>query len=301
MGTNELLAYSVSINQYVSIPALDQAVQGFKDAIREAKIEEVDYIVHIANARKDETARIVELIKGEKPDLILAVATPSALPTVEAIKDIPILFTAVTDPVSSNLVNSLENPGGNATGTTDLNPVADHIALIKDIQPDLTSLGIIFNIAESNSVVQVKMAQAKAAELGIQIITETIDSSEAAGPAVQKLVGQVDAIYLPTDNSVISGYDDILKEAIAQKLPIYPADEYSFRKGGVASVALNYYQLGRQTGVMAVSILKDKVLPANMPVQGQQNHKLLVNLAFTQKIGLTVPDSVLSKADETIK
>ncbi|MDR2405864.1 MAG: ABC transporter substrate-binding protein [Deltaproteobacteria bacterium] len=301
MCAQDLRAYTISIHQYVEHPSLNQALQGFKDAIQEANIAEVDYIVHIAQARTDTAAQIVNQIKGEKPDLILAIATPSAQPTVNAIKDIPILFTAVTDPVSAQLVNSLESPGGNVTGTTDMNPVADQIALIKEIQPDLKTIGIIYNTGEANSVVQVNLAKAKASELGIEVEDGVTVNSAGVNAAIQNLVGKVDAIYLPTDNSVISALEAILKVALDQKIPIYPAEDDSIRKGGVAVISLNYYQLGRQTGQMAVKILKDKVKPADIPVEGQKNPKLIYNQAFADKIGLKVPASVTSRADETIK
>ena len=295
-----LSAYTISIHQYVEHPSLDQAVQGFKDALKDANITDVTYHTHIAQARSDTALQIVNQIIGEKPDLILAVATPSAEPTVNAIKDIPILFTAVTDPVHAKLVASNESPGGNVTGTSDMNPVADQLALIVEIQPGLKNLGVIYNPGEANSTVQVDLAKAKAAELGINIVESPAVNTAAVHQAAQFLVGKVDAIYLPTDNTVISSLEAVLQVALDQKIPVYPAEDDSIRKGGVAVVSLSYYQLGRQTGQMAVDILRHGKKPSEIPVEGQKNPKLIVNKNFAAKIGLAIPDSVLSRADETI-
>jgi putative ABC transport system substrate-binding protein len=239
---------------------------------------------------------------GDKPDLILAVSTLSAMPAVNAIKDIPILFTAVTDPVAAKLVNSLESPGGNVTGTTDMNPVGSQIELIKEVQPDIKRLGIIFNSGEVNSLVQLDLAKAKCQELGIELVESPTVNTAGVSAAADKLAGEkVEAIYLPTDNTVISSLEAILKVALDQKIPIYPAEDDSIRKGGVAVLSINYYQLGKLTGRMAVRILKDGEKPASIPVGSITDYKLVVNTGYADKIGLTIPDSVLSKADETVK
>ncbi|MDR2339286.1 MAG: ABC transporter substrate-binding protein [Deltaproteobacteria bacterium] len=301
MGGQNLFAYKISINQFVEHPSLDQTVQGFKDALKDGKVSDVEYSMHNAQAKTDTAAQIVHQIIGEKPDLVLAVATSSAIPTVNAIKDTPILFTAVTDPVEAKLVASLESPGANVTGTSDINPVADQIALIKEVQPTLKNLGIIYNSGEPNSVVQVGLAKAKAEELGIKLVEAVTVNTAGVNQAAQSLVGKVDAIYLPTDNSVISSLEAVLKVALDQKIPVYPAEDDSIRKGGVAVLSISYYQLGRQTGDMAVKILKGGVKPAAIPVETQNGSRLVVNQGFADKIGLKIPASVLDRADETLK
>jgi putative ABC transport system substrate-binding protein len=301
MAGQDLLAYKISIHEFVEHPSLDQTIVGFKNAIEESNLPDVTYSLHIAQAKTDTASQIVHQIIGEKPDLILTVATPSAQATVNAIKDVPILFTAVTDPVAAKLVASLESPGGNVTGTTDMNPVSEQIALIQEIQPDLKNLGVIYNSGEANSVVQVAMAKAKCEVLGINLIEAVTVNTAGVNAAAQSLVGRVDAIYLPTDNSVISSLEAVLRVAVDQKIPVYPAEDDSIRKGGVAVISISYVQLGRQTGQMAVRILKDGLKPSAIPVEGQKNPKLIVNQGFASKIGLKIPDAVLSRADETLK
>ncbi|MDR2349853.1 MAG: ABC transporter substrate-binding protein, partial [Deltaproteobacteria bacterium] len=157
--------FAISINQYVEHPSLNASIRGFKDQLRESGVK-VEYREHNAQANMPTVTQIVNAIMDEKPDLILAVATPSAQITAQKVKDIPILFTAVTDPVTAGLVKSLAEPGGNITGTTDMNPVVAQLLLIKEVQPDLKKLGIIYNAGEQNSVVQVELAKEVVGSMG---------------------------------------------------------------------------------------------------------------------------------------
>ncbi|MDR2421882.1 MAG: ABC transporter substrate-binding protein, partial [Deltaproteobacteria bacterium] len=162
-------AYTISINQYVEHPSLNDSVLGFKEALAELGIEAV-YLEHNAQKSIATVLQIVNLMKDERPDLILAVSTPSAQSTVQGIKDIPVLFTCVTDPVNAGLVASMEKPGGNVSGTTDMNPVADQVALIREIQPEAKNLGVIYNPGEPNSVVQVSLLKKVAEKQGFIVV-----------------------------------------------------------------------------------------------------------------------------------
>jgi putative ABC transport system substrate-binding protein len=292
--------YKISINQYVEHPSLNESVKGFKDQLKESGLK-VEYYEHNAQAQMATLSQIVNQIVDEKPDLILAVATNSAQVTVQKIKDTPVLFTAVTDPVTANLVSTLENPGANVTGTTDINPVALQLALIKEVQPNAVNIGIIYNAGETNSVVQVDLAKEVADSLKVKLVEATTPNTAGVNAAAQSLVGKVDAIYLPTDNAVIASLESVLKVSLDHKIPIYPAESDSIKKGGAAVLSISYYELGRQTGKMAVKILKDGVPPKDVPVEAQSDHKLIVNKAYADKIGLSIPKSVLDKADEIIE
>jgi putative ABC transport system substrate-binding protein len=292
--------YTISINQYVEHPSLNESVRGFKDQIAESGLT-VNYNEHNAQANMPTVTQIVNQIIDEKPDLILAVATPSAQITSQKVKDIPILFTAVTDPITAGLVASFENPGGNMTGTTDKNPVTEQLTLIKEVQPDLTKLGVIYNAGEQNSVVQVELVKEVIGSLGIELIEATVPNTAGVNIAANSLIGKVDAIYLPTDNAVIASLEAVLKVALDHKIPLYPAEDDSVRKGGVAVLSISYYELGRQTGRMAVKILRDGEKPTNIPVENQTNYNLIVNTKFAQSIGLTIPDTVLNRASEKIE
>ncbi|MDR1546818.1 MAG: ABC transporter substrate-binding protein [Deltaproteobacteria bacterium] len=300
LGAWPALGFTVSINQFVEHPSLDNAVQGFKDALKERGLEVV-YKEHNAQGNMPTVLQIVNQIVGEQPDLVLCVATPSAQATVEKIKTTPVLFTAVTDPVVSGLVTSLDSPGANVTGTTDMNPVAEQVALIRELQPQAKTLGVLYNSGEINSQVQVKLVKKAAAKLGFKLYEGVTPNTSGVYQAAQSLVGKVDAIYLPTDNTVISSFESVIKVSLDHKLPIYPAEDNSIRKAGVAVLSINYYELGRQTGVMAANILQGQAKPADVPVEGQLNPNLIVNAGYAAQIGLTVPQAVLDRAKEIIK
>ncbi|MDR2141734.1 MAG: ABC transporter substrate-binding protein [Deltaproteobacteria bacterium] len=293
-------AYTISINQFVEHPSLNEAVRGFKEQLAELGVE-ATYLEHNAQGLLPTVSLIVNQILDEKPDLILAVATPCAQITAQGIKDIPILFTAVTDPVDAGLVASLDNPGGNVTGTTDMNPVAEQLALILEIQPGAKNIGVIYNPGEPNSEVQVKLAQAAAAKLGLTLVEAVAPNSTGVLQAVQSLVDRVDAIYLPTDNVVISNMETIINVALDQHIPLYPADDSSARRGGVAALSISYSELGRLTGRMAARILKDEAEPATTPVESLKRLSLVVNTRFASDIFLSVPPSVVQRAQVVIK
>jgi putative ABC transport system substrate-binding protein len=301
LGGAPLHAQRIAIHQYVEHPSLDNAVLGFKKAISDAGLGGVVYSLHIAQAKTDTANQIVNQIIDEKPDLILAVATNSAQATVNRVEDTPILFTAVTDPVSAKLVASMAKPGANVTGTTDMNPVAEQVALIREIQPGLSRLGVIYNAGEVNSVVQVELVKTAAALLDIEVVEAVTVNSAGVNSAAQSLVGKAEAVYIPTDNSVITSYEAVLKVSLDQRLPVYPAEDDSIRKGGVAVVSIDYFQLGYQTGQMAVRILKGGERPGDIPVEGQKDPKLVVNKAFSDRIGVAIPESVTSRAQEIIE
>jgi putative ABC transport system substrate-binding protein len=297
-------AYTVSINQYVEHPSLNETVRGFKEQLAELGVD-VTYREHNAQADNATVTQIVNQIIGEKPDLVLAVATPSAQATVNlignsAVRSTPILFTAVTDPVDAKLVASIESPGGTVTGTTDMNPVADQLALIREIQPGIKTIGIIYNAGESNSVIQVEKARHAAADSGIELVEAVTADTAGVLAAAESLVGKVEAIYLPTDNAVIASYEAVLKVSIDNKLPLYPAEDDSVRKGGLAVLSISYYQLGRQTGRMAARILTGGASPAAMPVESQTDFMLIVNTSYAGKIGFTIPEPVVSRAGRVI-
>jgi putative ABC transport system substrate-binding protein len=245
--------------------------------------------------------QIANQIMGEKPSLVLAVATPSAQATAQRIKNIPVLFTAVTDPVNAGLVASMEKPGGNVTGTTDMSPIALQVALIREIHPEARTLGVVYNAGEANSVVQVDILKDAAAKYDFKLVEAVTVNTAGVFQAAKSLVGRADAVYLPTDNTVISSLDAVVKVCIENKLPLYAGEPESVRSGCIATMGLSYYELGKQTGAMAARILRDKANPADMPVETQKNSSLVINLGAAEQLGVTIPKSVLDKAPEIIQ
>ena len=290
--------YKVGITQIVSHPALDATREGFKQAITDAGLT-VTYDEQNAQGEQANATAIANTFKGAGLDLILAIATPTAQAAANAITDIPILFAAVTDPVAAKLVASNEAPGGNVTGTTDMNPVAEQLGLVKKIKPDAKSVGIIYSSGEVNSEVQVKMAQEAAPALGLTIVTKTVTATAEVQQAANAL--DVDAIYTPTDNTVISGLGAVLQVAESKKIPVVSADADSVKNGTVITYGIDYTKLGYQTGQMAVKILKGEAKPATMPVESLKDLKVYVNEAAAARMGVTIPADLLAGAEKVGK
>lgn len=302
-NTSSKKVIKIGISQLVEHPALDSAREGFIEALKEAGYEDGKNIkIDFQNAQNDITnaQTIARKFVDEKVDMILAIATPAAQAAANVTKDIPILITAVTDPVSAGLAESLEKPGGNVTGTTDMNPVAEQIKLIKDLVPNAKNVGILYNSGEINSKVQVDIAKQAAKEYGLNIIEATVSNSNEVSQATQSLMGRVDAIYVPTDNTIVSSIGAVIKVANEHKVPVIGSERGQVEAGAVATKGIDYKELGKQTGRIAVEIIKGKK-PQDIPIEGAKNVTLIINQKAAETIGLTIPKEILEKADEIIK
>jgi len=293
----------IGISQLVEHPALDSAREGFIEALKEAGYEDGKNIkIDFQNAQNDMTnaQTIARKFVDEKVDMILAIATQAAQAAANVTKDIPILITAVTDPVSAGLAESLENPGGNVTGTTDMNPVAEQIKLIKELVPNAKTFGILYNSGEINSKVQVDIAKQAAEELGLNMVEATVTNSNEVSQATQSLVGRVDAIYVPTDNTIVSSIGAVIKVANDNKIPVIGSERGQVDAGAIATKGIDYKELGKQTGQIAVEIIKGKK-PQDIPIEGAKVVTLIINQKAAESIGLTIPEEILNNADEVIK
>ncbi|MCI7551824.1 MAG: ABC transporter substrate-binding protein [Actinomycetaceae bacterium] len=292
-------SYSIGIAEFVSHPSLDASIAGFKAAIADAGLD-VTYDEQNSQGDQGTAASIASKFASQDLDLVLAVATPIAQAVAQNVVDVPVLFTAVTDPEAAQLVASNEQPGANVTGTTDLNPVADQIALVKRVLPEAKKVGVIYSSGEVNSEVQVVLAKEEAQKQGLEIVEKTITNSSEVSQAAQAL-GDVDAIYVPTDNIVVSALDSVVQVAEATQTLLVVGEASSVEKGGALTFGLNYEDLGRQTGEMAVEILTQGADPATMAVQAQQNPQLVVNPAAAERMGITLPQDLLDEADQVIE
>lgn len=287
-------AVSIGITQIVAHPSLDASRDGFKAALEDAGYD-VTWDEQNAQGDQSTAASIAGTFASADLDLILAIATPTAQAALQAITDTPILFTAVTDPVSADLVESLEAPGGNATGTSDANPVKEQLELVKRLSPDATTVGIVYSSGEVNSQVQVEWAKEAAAELGLEIVEATVSTSAEVQQAAESL--DVDAFYVPTDNTVVSALESIIQVAEEKQVLTIAAEGDSVARGTVATYGISYYDLGYQTGEMAVRILKGEADPATMPVETQSDLQLYLNLDAAERMGVTIPEDLLAEAD----
>ncbi|MDX2495513.1 MAG: ABC transporter substrate-binding protein [Desulfuromusa sp.] len=291
--------YTVSFNQIVEHPALDALRQGVKDELAAQGLT-VRYHDHIAQGNIATANLIAKQMLGEKPDVAVGIATPTAQACAQAIKNIPIVFAAVTDPVGAGLVQSLEKPGGNITGTTDMSPIGRQLELILEFLPKLKTIGVIYNSGEVNSVTLVRVLKEEASKKGISVEEATVSNSAGVFQAAKSLIGRVEAVYIPTDNTVVSAFEAITQIGYQAKLPIFAADTDSVARGAVAALAVDYYKMGRQTGEMVSRVFKG-ANPAEMPVETLREFQIHLNPGSAEKMGLKIPEVLLKKADKIIE
>lgn len=292
---------SVAITQIVEHPALDAARQGVQDALAAQGYtvgENLEWTYESAQGNGATAAQIANKFVGEAPTVIVAIATPSAQAVVAKTKDIPVVFSAVTDPIAAKLVPQAEKPGGNVTGVSDLTPVGLHLAMINEaLGGGVKTIGIIYNPGESNSKVLVDLALEAAAEQGFEIVEAGAPKSADVKAAAESLVGKVDAIYVPTDNTVISAFESVVGVGEQAKLPVFAGDTDSVERGAIAALGFDYYQVGYKTGEVVARILKGEA-PGEIDVQYADltMMSLKVNKDAAARMGVDLPASFLEKA-----
>lgn len=289
---------NVQVLQFVTHPALDATNKGFIKGLEANGFgaDKVRITQNNAAGEASNTSQMATKISQENPDLVFAIATPAAQALANVVKTQPVVFTAVTDPVGAKLVKSLEAPGANVTGTSDANPVKEQLELLKKIKPDAKTVGIVYSSGESNSAIQVQWAKDAGAELGLEIKESAISASSEVSQAVSSL--DVDAVYIPTDNAVVSAMAAVAKVAESKKLLVMGAEAGTVKSGAVATVGINYEKLGEQTGAMAAKILKGEAKPADMPVETQTKYDVYVNETAAKASGVTIPQDVIDSAVE---
>ncbi|WP_172194934.1 ABC transporter substrate-binding protein [Saccharibacillus qingshengii] len=301
--TPEAKTYKVAVSQIVEHPSLDATREGFIAALKDAGIVEGENLtLDYNNAQGDSTNNlsIAQKLAGSKNDLVLAIATPSAQAVAAQVKETPVLFAAVTDPVSAKIVASMEKPGANISGASDTNPeaikqLADFIA---EEMPDIKSVGLVLNEGEPNAVVMADRAEQEFGAHGIKLVKAAATNTSEVQQAAQSLVGQVDALYITLDNTVVSAVDTIIKIANDNKLPFFSSDRDTVEKGAFATVGFKYYDHGYQVGEMAADILKNGTKPADLPVAMQEKLDLILNLKAAEAQGITVTDGMKGKVQD---
>lgn len=294
---------SIGISQIVQHPALDATREGFKQAFADAGyVEGEDIVFDEQNAQGEQATAttIAAKFQTDGVDLVLAIATPTAQAAAQSIVDIPVLFTAVTEPEEAGLVESWEKPGSNVTGTSDLNPVEQQLELVTQVVPDAKTVGIVYSSGEVNSEVQVELAKEAADKLGLEIKEATVTNSSEVAQATESL-GDVDAIYIPTDNRVTEGLEAVVQIAEQKQIPLFGAEGGQVERGAIATFGIDYTELGYQTGKMAIEILENGADPAEMPVETLDELSLIVNPGAAERQGVTLPEDLVAEADQTIE
>jgi len=295
---------TVKITAIVEHPALDSTRKGVRDILAENgyKIgENLNWEFQSAQGDVGTAGQIAKKFVGDAPDAIVAIATPSAQAAVAAARGhIPVVFSAVTDPVAAKLVKTWKTPGGSVTGVSDMLPLEKHLGLITEAMPAVKTIGVPYNPGEANSVILVELFTKTAESQGIKVITASAPSSGDVLMAVRSLVGKVDAIYVTTDNTIVSAFEAVVKVGIDAKIPVFAGDTDSVSRGAAAALGFNYYDLGRQTGQIVLEILQGKKA-GSIDVQGVDKTDLHVNPASALKMGLKLSEDLIAKATKVIQ
>lgn len=302
-GQTESKTYKVAISQIVEHPSLDATREGFLAALKDAGLTDGDNLkVNYKNAQDDQTNNlsIAKTIASEKNDLVLAIATPSAQAVVKEVKDSPVLFAAVTDPMDAKLVSNLDKPGGNVSGVSDTNPAAVQklMDFIAKNFPNVKTVGVVINEGESNAVVMSKNAEEALSKHNIKLVKAAITNTSEVKQAAESLVGRADAIFITLDNRVVSGVDTIIQVANKNHIPFFSSDRDTVEKGAFATVGFKYYDHGYQVGQMAVDILKNGKNPGDMKVTMQEKLDLILNLKAAEAQGITVTDEMKNEVQD---
>lgn len=299
-GCGPTMEYKIGLTQFATHPAADAGREGFVDALADAGfIEDVNVEYDYQNPEGDATTEqtIAQKFVNEKVDLIFSFGTRISQQCINAAEgtDIPVLFCAITDPVAAGLVSSWDHPDENVTGTSDMIEMDSTVDLILEIVPGVTRLGTIYNAGEVNSVVLADALKEVCPPLGIEVVERTVSTSADVLAAAQSLVGQVDAIWVGTDNTVVSGLEAVIGVCEDNMIPFFPSDDPSIERGGIACLGFDYYDVGYQTGEMAVRILHG-ARACNIPVELGQTFSYTMNTAAAERYGVTIPQAILDKA-----
>ncbi|MBO5278549.1 MAG: ABC transporter substrate-binding protein [Lachnospiraceae bacterium] len=291
-GSGGSKTVNIGVIQLTEHPALDAAYQGFVDGLSEAGYKDGENIkINFNNAQGDQSncTTIAQKLVNDKSDLILAIATPAAQACAAQTTEIPILITAVTDPETSGLVESNKAPGGNVTGTSDLTPVAEQMKLLTQLLPEAKTVGILYCSAEDNSIFQANIAKDEATKAGLSYVEATVSNTNEIMSVVESLVGKVDVIYAPTDNMIAEGMAAVSSVATENGIPCIVGEEGMVTNGGLATYGLDYYNLGKQTAAMAVSVLKGEKKPAEMPIEYLTDCTLTINEEVAKTLNIEIP------------
>lgn len=293
----------VAITQIVEHPALDSVRDGVRDELAERGYkagENLTWLYENAQGNAGTAAQIARKFAGEQPDVIVAIATPSAQTVAAAVRDIPVVFSAVTDPVSAKLVSQLEKPGANITGVTDMLPMDRHIDMVLEVVPNAKTIGTVYSPGEANAVALVDDLEAELAKRNITLEKAAATKSSEVLAAARSLAGKVDAIYLTTDNTVITAAEAVISLGYQSKTPVFAADTDTVARGAAAALGFNYYDVGRQTGAIVARILKGES-PGNIPVEQVEKLSLHVNPESAAKMGVTLPQALIDRADKIVQ
>ncbi len=297
----------IAISMIVEVPQLLETKEGVLKGLAETgfiegKTLNVDY--QTANGNMATQQQIARKFAGDRPDAIVSITTPTSQAMATAAKDIPLVFVTVIDPIKARLIESYTKPGGNVTGVSDAPPIAQQLKLFREIVPKLRRLGFVYNPGLDSSIATLGWIKEQAAPLKIQIIESVAPTANEVIPAARRLVGKVDAIYVPNDTTVVASLEAVIKVGQDTKTPIFTGETRGVDRGAVASTGLNYIQVGRLGGLMVAEVLNGKKpgdIDAVIAYQKLPNFDVVVNKKSAASMGVTLPQAVLARAARVVE
>ncbi|NLY45812.1 MAG: ABC transporter substrate-binding protein [Tissierella sp.] len=287
--------YTIGIVQLAEHPALDDARKGFEDGFKELGVNaKINY--QNAGGEIPNTVSMSQKLVDEEVDLIYAIATPAAQSARQVAGEIPVLFSAVTDPVEAEIVDDWDNVGGNVTGTSDMAPTAEQLKMFKELDPSIETIGIIYNTSEPNSKVQVDEVIELAPAEGLKVETIGVNNINDIAQAIDSLLNKVDALYAVSDNMVASSVELVSHKLIENNMISVCAEESQVGGGILITNGLSYYELGKQTAQMAKEILVDKKAASDIPVGLAEKTIVTVNENTMKALGLDENSPLLKDA-----
>ena len=297
----------IAISMIIEVPQLLQTKDGILTGLSERGFSDgrnlsVEY--QTANGNMPTQQQIARKFVGEVPDVIVAITTPTSQAMVAATKDIPIVFATVIDPVKAKVISKYDKPGGNVTGVSDVPPIAQQLRLIREILPNLKKLGFIYNPSLDSSKATLEWINEQGKPLGIEVVESPAPTANEVIPAARRLVGKVDAIFIPNDTTVVASIEAIVKIGEETKTPIFTGETRGVERGGIASIGLNYTEVGRLAGHMVAEVLSGKKpgdIDAIIAYQKLPNLDVYVNKRSASAMGVAIPPTVLARATKVVE
>ena len=290
----------VLVTQIVEHPALNAVRRGLQDVlVKNASQSVIDLKIVYKNAQGSIplAGQLARKFSAEKADAIVAISTPSAQTLKTALRGAtPLVFAALTDPIGAKLVKDMEAPGNNITGVTDLPPFDKQMAFIKRVVPNVKRLGVLYNPGEANAVASLAFLKGELSPLGINIVPSAVNRSSEVSQATKRLLKEVDAIYIPNDNTVVSGLEAAVKICHEAQMPLFAADILLVERGLVGMIGFDYYAIGQQTGAIVQRIL-DGEDAGRISVENPTNLKLILNSKAAKKMGVSFSEDLLKQAE----
>lgn len=290
---------TVGVLQFVSHPALDEIYRGIQDGLKEQGYEKGKNLqIEFQNGQADQSklTTMGQQLINKNSDVLVGIATPAAQALANLTTEIPIVLGAITDPKGANLVADNKKPGGNITGVSDKSPLKAQFDLVGKLLPDAKTVGILYSSAEDNSKFQAQAVQNIAEKQGMKVKHYPVPSGNEISQMVQVMSREVDMIYIPTDNTIANAMQIVVDIANKNGTPIIPSVDTMVEQGGLATVGINQYELGLQTGRMAADILAGKSDPATTPIYTFRTGDIIINKGQAEKLGITIPAAILDKA-----